>query len=91
MKCKGLKNNKYFLKDRMGFLFRVIPDNIQTITTIYNSKITSITFNDIDTNSVRIDILNETIDEINYIINTIKTGRRLEGENYTNGNINRDV
>ena len=42
--CKKLcnLNNKYYLKDRLGFLFRVIPDNLQTISTIYNSKIFSI-------------------------------------------------
>lgn len=91
MKCKDLKNYKYFLKDRMGFLFRIVPDNTQTITTIYNSKITSIAFDDISVNSVRIDILDETIDEINYIIDTINLGKRLEGEQYTNGNISRNV
>ena len=41
-KCNS--TNKYYLKDRLGFLFRIIPDNIQTITTIYNSKITSIEY-----------------------------------------------
>lgn len=90
-KCNTLTHNKYYLKDRMGFLFRVIPDSLQTITTLYNSKITSIDFNDIPVNSVRIDILDESIDDINYIINTIKSGKRLEGEQYTNGNINRNV
>lgn len=89
-KCKTL-NNTYFLKDRMGFLFRIIPDNTQTITTLYNSKTTSIDFNDILVTSVRIDILDENIDEINYIIYTVNSGKRLEGENYTNGNINRNI
>ena len=84
-------NNKYYLKDRMGFLFRVIPDNMQTITTIYNSKITSISNNIISSPSIRIDTLDETIDEINTIISKAKKGERLEGQNYTNGNLYRNV
>ena len=61
-------SNKFYLKDRLGFLFRVIPDNIETVTTIYNNKITSIPYKNINVNSVRFDILDETIDEINLII-----------------------
>ena len=79
------------MKDRLGFLFIVIPDNIETVTTIYNSKITSIEHKDIDVSSIRIDILDETIEEINSIINIAKTGNKLEGANYTNGNFNREV
>lgn len=89
-KCNS--NNKYYLKDRMNFLFRVIPDNIQTITTIYNSKINSIDINKINAiNNFRIDILDESIAEINNIIDTVKQGKRLEGKEYTNGNLNRSV
>lgn len=88
-KCKS--NNKYYLKDRMNFLFRVIPDPIQTITTIYNSKITSIDTHDINVDYLRIDILDENINEINHIINIVKLKNRLEGKNYTNGNLNRLV
>ena len=91
LKCKELNNNKYYLKDRMGFLFRIIPDNLQTITTLYNSKITSIDFSDIPVDTVRIDILDESINEINNIIDTVKSCERLEGEDYTNGNLNRIV
>ena len=84
--------NKYYLKDRMNFLFRILPDNIQTITTIYNSKINSIETSEIsNVTNFRIDILDETIDEINNIISTVKEGKRLEGKDYTNGNLNRDV
>ena len=91
--CSHLCNssNKFYLKDRLGFLFRVIPDNIETVTTIYNSKITSIEHKDIDVSSIRIDILDETIEEINSIINISKTGNKLEGTDYTNGNFNREV
>lgn len=85
-------NNKYFLKDRMNFLFRVLPDNIQTITTIYNSKINFIDVNEISSvTNFRIDILDENIEEINDIINFVLEGKRLEGKNYTNGNLNRIV
>ena len=71
--------------------FRVIFDNIQTVSTIYNSKITSICHNNFNVNSVRIDILNESIDEINYIVNQVSVGNRLEGKCYTNGNLNREI
>lgn len=81
----------YYLKDRLGLKFRILPDNIQTITTIYNSKITSIDASSLNLNSVRIDILDENILEINNIIKTIKSGKRLDGKDYTNGNFIRDV
>ena len=91
--CKKLCNssNKYFLKDRLGFLFRIIPDNHETITTIYNSKITSIPHKEVNVDSVRIDILDENISEINDIIRIVRTGEKLEGKNYTNGNFSRNV
>lgn len=88
-KCNS--NSKYFLKDRMGILFRVIPDNIQTISTIYNSKTTSIEYKDFNIDFARIDILDENIKEINNIIYTVKTSSRFEGKNYTNGNIRRNI
>lgn len=68
--CSQLCNStvKFYLKDRFGFLFRVIPDNIDTTTTIYNSRISSIDYKKIDVNSIRIDVLDETIEEINSII-----------------------
>ena len=84
-------NEKFFLEDRIGFNFRFIPDNIQTITTIFNSRITSIETKDFNIGSLRINLLDETIDEINNIITTISSGNRLEGNIYTNGNLNRDI
>ena len=86
--CPHLCNstNKFYLKDRLGFLFRIIPDNVDTVTTIYNSKITSIEHDEICANSVRIDILDESISEINNVISTVKTGKKLEGQEFTNGN-----
>ena len=89
--CTNSIDKKFYLKDRLGFLFRVLPDNIDTVTTIYNSKISSIEHKDILVNSVRIDILDESIPEINYIINTVKTGQKLEGKDFTNGNFNKEI
>ena len=92
--CQHLCNthkNKYYLKDRLGFCFRIIPDNIDTVTTIYNSKITSIDHTDLSVSSIRIDIIDETVDEINEIIHVIKTGQKLEGKDYTNGNFTREI
>lgn len=71
--------------------FRILFDNIQTISTIYNSKTTSICTNDFDIDCARIDILNENIDEINFIVSQVLDGKRLEGKNYTNGNLNKDL
>ena len=83
--------NKYYLKDRMGFNFRIIPDNIETVTTIYNSKTTSISAHALGFSSYRVDILDENIECINNVIHAVKSGSRLEGEQYTNGNYNREV
>ena len=84
--CNSSASNKFYLKDRLGFLFRVIPDNIDTVTTIYNSKITSFEHSDVLVDSVRIDILDETLDEIDHIIRVVRCGNRLEGNDYTNRN-----
>lgn len=84
-------NNKYYLNDRMNVNFRIIPDNIDTVTIIYNSKITSIASDEFNVSSLRIDILDESIDKINKIINTVKYRKKLEGKNYTNGNLQRDI
>lgn len=87
--CK--KDRKYYLKDRLGFEFRILPDSTQTITSIYNSKILSLNASDFKVNSVRVNILDENVEEINNIIDYIKSGKRIEGKNFTNGNLNRDV
>ena len=81
----------YFLRDRMGVLFQVIPDDTQTISTIYNSKTTSITYQNFNINFARMDVLDETIGEINHIIQTVKSGYRFEGKDYTNGNLKRPI
>lgn len=89
--AKCTSKNKYYLKDRMNFKFPLVPDNIQTVSTLYNSKITSLSPTDFKNSSFRIDILEENETEIQEIINTVKSGKRFEGQNFTNGNINKIV
>lgn len=81
--CNSLCTNKnrYFLKDRLGLHFDIVPDNIQTVTTIYNCKTLSICPTDFNLDCARIDILYENIDEINNIINTVKLGKKFEENN----------
>ena len=90
--CTGkCEKGTYVLKDRMGFEFPIYTDRFNCNSKLYNSKITSISYLDLGVNSIRIDVLEENIDEINKIIKTHKNGERLEGQNYTNGNINREI
>ncbi|MFR5683464.1 MAG: hypothetical protein ACLUD1_05300 [Clostridia bacterium] len=86
-----IPDSKYYLKDYLGYQFRIIPDNIQTVTTIYNSKITSISNEEVGADYLRIDILDEDVNEINHIIDCVQNNKRLEGKDYTNGNFNRNV
>ncbi len=93
-RCKNAyceSSSKLYLKDRMNYNFRIIPDNIDTISTIYNSKITSINYEDFNISSVRIDILDEDVSKINKIIDVVKNKGKLEGKDYTNGNLNRQI
>ena len=75
----------------MNAKFRILLDNIQTVSTIYNSKTTSIRANKFNIDCARIDIIDENINEINSIIETVKSNKRFEGKNYTNGNLNRII
>lgn len=81
----------YKLKDRIEFEFPIYTDKINCNNFIYNSKTTSISYKDLNIDTIRIDILDETIEEIQNIINTHKEGNRLEGQSYTNGNLNRKI
>jgi len=93
-KCNNncnLNNVSYYLKDRMNMDFRVIPDSFSKTTTIYNSKKTSISASDLNTNSVRLDFIDESVDDINSIITKFNNGEILEGKEFTNGNLNRTV
>lgn len=87
--CKSA--HAYELKDRLNMKFPILPDNVQTVTTIYNSKTTSISTKDFNIDFARLDFLDESIDEINEIISTVKNGDRLEGKEFTNGNLNREI
>lgn len=90
--CPGIcEKGMYKLKDRMGFEFPIYTDRVNCNNLIYNSKITSISWKDLNVDSIRIDTLEETEEEIQQIINIHKKGERLEGENYTNGNLNREI
>ena len=90
-KSKCTSDSRYYLKDRLNMKFPVMPDNIQTVTTVYNSKTTSILPSDFNVDFARIDILYESVDEINNIVNTVISGKRFEGKEYTNGNLNREI
>ena len=86
-RCQDYAN--YYLKDRLGLCFKLQTEH--GITTMFNSKITSMETNDIDVSSIRLDFLDESLSEINTIIKTHKAGNKLEGEIYTNGYLNKDV
>lgn len=64
---------------------------MQTVTLICNSKTLSIPTKDIPVNYVRIDMLDETIEEMNHIIDVTYNRGKLEGQQYTNGNLHREV
>ena len=86
-----VKNNTYYLQDRLGYKFRIIPDNLQTVSLICNSKTLSISTKDLYINSARIDILDENIDTINSIVEHTIKREKLEGKDFTNGNFNKEV
>ena len=88
---KKCQKSSYFLRDRVDLNFPIIIDPSCTVTTIYNSKTTSIVPSIIPANTYRIDILDEKIDEIINIIDLVRNNSRLEGKNYSNNNLNRDI
>ncbi|MBO5142413.1 MAG: U32 family peptidase [Clostridia bacterium] len=85
------KNDKYYLRDRLNMDFRILPDNIDCQSRIFNAKINSIETNNLNVDSIRIDIIDEQVKEIQNIINIHKKGKKLSGEQYTNGHLNRPV
>ncbi len=90
-KTRCQNTNTYYLKDRLNMKFEVMPDNIQTVTTLYNSKTLSISPEEFQIDYARIDILHETIPEINKIIQTVKQGKKFHGNEFTTGNLNREI
>lgn len=89
MRCK--ENKQYFLEDRMHLKFPILPDNMQTVTTIFNSKITFLDSTQLSTNHIRMDFIEESIDEINEAVALMRQGKRKSGDAYTNGNFAREV
>ena len=81
----------YVLKDRMNFEFPIITDRINCNSKIYNSKITSISHKDLVLDSIRIDFLDENVNDIQNIIDIHRNGERLEGSNYTNANLFKEI
>ena len=87
MKCKT--SNRFYLEDRLGYKFEFVPDNMQTITKIYNSKINSIDYAKFPFDSCLISITDE--DNLDEIIYNVKSNIKFDGKNYTNGNLNKFV
>ena len=81
-------NKIFYLKDRLDFKFRILPDNFWNLTKIYNSKITSFDYSNFNVNFLRINILDESPDEIKTIISNIKNNIPFKGNNYC-GNFNK--
>ena len=90
-KAKCNSHNHYYLQDRLNMRFPIRTDNIQSVTTIYNSKITSISYKEFPVDSIRIDALDENIDQLNHIISLASSGKRLQGSNYTSANLNKQI
>lgn len=71
-KCKT--NKIFYLKDRLGCKFRILPSQIFGTTTIFNFKPLGLARKGLESNLFRIDILDENIEEIQKQINNIKSG-----------------
>lgn len=84
-------DNKYYLKDRMDLNFRIISDSFTKTTIIYNSKKLSYSCKDINADFIRLDFMDENIEDINSIIECFKSGNIIEGKDFTNGNFNRQI
>ena len=77
-----LSNKRFYLKDRFNFKFRISPDRFLNLTTIYNSKITSFDDSAFQTDSLRINILEETPEEIKQIISNVRKHIPFKGNLY---------
>lgn len=86
-----MKKDKYYLRDRLGLDFRIIPDNIDCQSQIFNCKITSIESSNLNINSILINVIDESIKEISSIIDVHQKGEKLTGEQYTNAHSTRPV
>ena len=88
--CRNI-NNRYYLKDRLNLVFPLYPDYLQCVSTIYNSKITSIASEDFKPDYKLISIMDESIIQINDIIKKVKNNLIYDGNDYTSGNFNKIV
>ena len=75
-KAKCSNNCTYYLKDRLNMKYKILPDNIQTVTTIFDCKTSTKNPSSYPINNIRIDILDENINEILNILNTTKPQSR---------------
>lgn len=92
IKCEGTcQKGKYILKDRLGYEFPIYTDRINCNSLLYNSKITSLSYKGINVDSICIDILDESFEQIQDIVNVYKMGDKYEGKDYTNSNINKEI
>ena len=89
--AKCMSDNKYYLQDRLKMKFRIVPNYMQTVTSIYNCKTLSICHDEFPVDSVRIDILDENIKEINKVVDMVYHNKRFEGKEFTSGNLGREV
>ena len=82
--CKKicLLNKKFYLKDRLNFKFRILPDNIFNLTQILNPKITSFDYSEFDAEYLKISILDELPEEIEKIISNVKQNIPFKGTSY---------
>ncbi len=71
--------------------FRVLSDNIDCQSRIFNSKINSIESKELNVDSIRLDFIDEDYNEMQLVIDTHKNGNKFSGEKYTNGHFSRSV
>ena len=75
-------SKKFYLKDRLDFKFRILPDNFWNLTKLYNSKITSFDYSNFNVELLRINILDESPEEIKEIISNVKNNIPFKGNMY---------
>ena len=78
--CNSGKN--FYLKDRLGFEFKIFPDNFLNLTQIFNSKITSFDYSNYNVDYLRISILDESPEKIKEIISNVKNNIPFKGNEY---------
>ncbi len=77
-----MRSQIFYLKDRLDFKFKVLPDKVFNLTQIFNSKITSFDYSNYNVNSFRINILDESSEQIKQIIKNVKNNVPFKGNDY---------